>query len=157
LRPFDRLTSDDFRQDLEINFLGAVRVLQHYLQHLKQAEQSSVVLFSTVAAQTGMPFHTSIAAAKGALEGFARSLAAELSPAVRVNVVAPSLTDTPLAEHLLKTDRQRDAAARRHPMGRYGEPADAAELARFLLSRRASWITGQVVAVDGGLSSLQKL
>ena len=157
LRPFERLSQDDFRHDLEVNFLGAVRVVQQALPALRRSKRGSVVLLSTVATQTGMPFHASISAAKGALEGFARAIAAELAPDVRVNVVAPSLTETPLAERLLRSERQREAAAERHPMKRFGAPEDIAQAVCFLLSKRAAWMTGQVVAVDGGLSTLRLL
>ncbi|UCE03572.1 MAG: SDR family oxidoreductase [Candidatus Latescibacterota bacterium] len=156
LRPFASLSVENFRRDLELNFIGGVRALQNYLPGL-QAEGASVVLFSTVAVRIGMPMHTSVAAAKGAVEGFARSLAAELAPRVRVNVLAPSLTDTPLAARLLRTDRQREAAAKRHPMARFGQPADFADAACFLLSPGSAWMTGQVVHVDGGLSTLRPL
>ncbi len=157
LRPFQRLSIEDFVSDLEINFLGAVRVLQRYLEPLRRSERGSVVFFSTVAVQNGMPFHASIAAAKGAVEAFARAVAAEFAPTLRVNVVAPSLTETPLAERLLRSERQREAAAQRHPMRRLGRPRDIAELTVFLLSERSSWMTGQVIGVDGGLSTLRAL
>lgn len=135
--------------------MGAVRAVRAALPALKAAQQASIVLFSTVAVGTGMPMHASIAAAKGAVEGLARSLAAELAPQIRVNVIAPSLTDTPLAAGLLRTDRQRESAAKRHPLERVGHVEDIASAARFLLSDQSSWVSGQVVNVDGGLGALR--
>jgi NAD(P)-dependent dehydrogenase (short-subunit alcohol dehydrogenase family) len=156
LQPFDRLSETSFREDFEVNLMGAVRALKMALPALKAAPQASVVLFSTVAVATGMPMHASIAAAKGAVEGLTRSLAAEFAPRVRVNAIAPSLTDTPLAGKLLRTEKQRTAAGDRHPLERIGEPDDLAAVAAFLLSDAASWMTGQVIAVDGGLGSLRR-
>jgi NAD(P)-dependent dehydrogenase (short-subunit alcohol dehydrogenase family) len=155
LKPFRSISNHDFETDWQIHFLGAVKALRFYGEALKKSGNASVVLFSTVAVQTGMPFHTSVAAAKGAVEGFARALAAEWAPSVRVNVIAPSLTDTPLAEKLLKGDERRKAAADRHPLKRFGQPEDLADAARFLLSEESSWITGQIIHVDGGMSSLK--
>lgn len=154
LRPFKGSKIEQFQTDFEINFLHMVRILQRILPQLTAAEQSSVVLFSTVAVTTGMPFHSSIAAAKGAVEGFARSIAAEYAPKIRVNVVAPSLTDTPLAEKFLNTETKQEKSAERHPLKRYGQPQDIAQAAVFLLSDASSWMTGQVMAVDGGMSAL---
>lgn len=157
LRSFRSLGLSDFRQDLEVNLLGAVRFLQAVQPRLVGLEgrPASVVLFSTVAVSQGMPMHASVAAAKGAVEGLARSLAAEWAPKVRVNVIAPALTDTPLAARLLSSPEKRDAMAARYPLKRFGTPADAAALARFLLSSESGWITGQVLGLDGGLSRLR--
>ena len=157
LRSFRSLQPADFRRDLEINLLGAVRFLQAVQPRLKGPDggTASVVLFSTVAAGQGMPMHASVAAAKAAVEGLTRSLAAEWAPQVRVNAIAPALVDTPLAARLLSSPEKRDALAARHPLKRIGEPADAAALARFLLSAESGWITGQVLGVDGGLSTLR--
>ena len=156
LRPFNRLTPEDFLADLNQNLLGAVTVIQKCLPSLKKAGGASIVLFSTVAAKLGMPFHTSIAASKGAIEGFAKSLAAELSAAnIRVNVVAPSLSDTSLASPLLSTDEKKLAAAKRHPLQRIGSAEDSARVVEFLLSEKSSWITGQIIGVDGGLGSVK--
>lgn len=154
LKPINRLNTDDFLNDLTINFLSAVKVFQNYLPLIKKSSQASVVFFSTVAVIQGMPFHVSISAAKAALEGFAKSAAAELAPTVRVNVVAPSLTNTPLASVLLNTDAKRENAANRHPLKRVGSVEDIARAAVFLLTE-AKWITGQVLHVDGGLSTLK--
>lgn len=156
LKPFGRLSDDDFRKDWELNVLGAVRTLQAAMPSLKAAPSASVVLFSTTAVSTGMPMHASIAAAKGAVEGLSRSLAAELAPGIRVNAIAPSLTDTPLAAGLLRTDRQRAAAQDRHPLGRIGKPADIAAAAEFLLSPESAWVTGQVLHVDGGIGGVRR-
>jgi NAD(P)-dependent dehydrogenase (short-subunit alcohol dehydrogenase family) len=155
LKPFTRFTDADFIYDLNINLLGAIRSIRLFLPSLKKSSQASIVLFSTVAAQTGMPYHTSIAAAKGAVEGFARSLAAELAPKVRVNVIAPSLTRTALAATLLSTPEKEAAGAKRHPLGRVGEAKDCAEMVAFLLSEKSSWVTGQIFHVDGGMSSIK--
>lgn len=155
LKPVRGLKAEDVRRDFEVNALGALRVLQAVYKPLKAASSASVVLFSTVAVQQGMPYHASVAMAKGAVEGLGRSLAAELAPTVRVNVIAPSLTDTPLASRLLSTGERREASASRHPLKRLGEARDMASLAGFLLSDEASWITGQVIGVDGGLSSIK--
>ncbi len=155
LKPFTQLSTEDFMGDLQVNFLGAIKTLQRYQNNLEAAEGASVVLFSTVAVQTGMGFHASVAGAKGALEGLTRSLASEWAPAIRVNAVAPSLTDTPLAARLLRTENQRKQFAAKHSLGRIGDPKDPAEAAAFLLTDRASWITGQVLPVDGGMGSLR--
>ncbi|MEX8548475.1 MAG: SDR family NAD(P)-dependent oxidoreductase [Mucilaginibacter sp.] len=158
LKPFQRLQREDFLNDFTLNVLGAVTLVQQSLRALKNAEMASVVLFSTVAARTGMSYHTSIAASKGAIESLAVSLAAEfVSSKIRVNAIAPSLTNTPLAQHLLNTEEKQEASAKRHPLGKYGQPDDMANAARFLLSDESSWITGQIIGIDGGLSSLKPL
>ncbi|WP_295399740.1 SDR family oxidoreductase [uncultured Thiocystis sp.] len=156
LSPFQRLTDEAFRDDFELNLLGAVRVIRAALPALKAAPASSIVLFSTVAVGVGMPMHASVAAAKGAVEGLTRALAAELAPGIRVNAIAPSLTDTPLASGLLKTDRQREAAAERHPLGRVGQAGELAAAAMYLLSTEASWMTGQILRLDGGMSHVRR-
>lgn len=153
LKPFGRLKKEDFITDFEINVWGAAKVLQQFHDPLKKAN-GSVVLFSTVAVSQGMPYHASVAASKGALEGLTRSLAAEWSPQVRVNVIAPSVTDTPMASRLVGTPERKEASAHRHPLQRIGEPGDIASVAKMLLE--SPWITGQVIGVDGGMSTLRK-
>lgn len=156
LKPFHRISLEDFQTDLNINLLGAIRILQASFKSLKKADSASVVLFSTVAAKLGMNFHSSIATAKAAVEGLGKSLAAEWSMhGIRVNMIAPSLTNTPLAEKLLATDDRKEASNKRHPIGRYGETKDLSEMAVFLLGENASWITGQTIGIDGGVGSLK--
>lgn len=154
LRPFKGLKPDAFENDLQINFISLVKVIQSVLPNLTASSQSSIVLFSSVAASMGMPFHTSVAAAKGAIEGFAKALAAEYAPKIRVNVIAPSLTDTPLADKFLNNDVKREKSAERHPLKRVGTSEDMAQMASFLLSEKSSWISGQIFHVDGGMSTL---
>lgn len=156
LKPFNRLSPEDFLEDFQQNVAGAVRIIQKCLPALRKSGSASVVLFSSVAAKVGMPFHTSVAASKGALEGFARSLAAEFAAyKIRVNVIAPSLSDTNLAAQLLSTDEKREASAKRHPLQRIGSAEDSAQVAAFLVSEQSSWITGQVIGVDGGLGNIK--
>lgn len=154
LRPFRGLKPEAFEQDLQINFINLVKVIQAILPNLTASNQSSIVLFSSVAASMGMPFHTSVAAAKGAIEGFTKALAAEYAPKIRVNVIAPSLTDTPLAEKFLSNDDKKEKSAQRHPLKRVGTSDDMAQMASFLLSEKSSWISGQIFHVDGGMSTL---
>ncbi|MBK1856427.1 SDR family oxidoreductase [Verrucomicrobiaceae bacterium 5K15] len=155
LKPFHRLSQEEMMNEWKLNALGAAHSVQQALPSLKQAEHASVVMFSTVAVQTGLPFHASIAMAKGAVEGLTRALAAELSPAIRVNAIAPSLTDTQLAEPLLNSDQKRQASAERHPLKRVGMPSEIASLAAWLLSDDARFMTGQILHADGGMSSVR--
>ncbi|WPP50674.1 SDR family NAD(P)-dependent oxidoreductase [Catalinimonas niigatensis] len=158
LKPFQGLKVKDFQQDLEINVLGAIKVIGACTKKLKNANGASIVLFSTVAVQLGLNYHTSVATAKGALEGFGRSLAAEFaSKNIRVNLIAPSLTDTPLAKNLLSTEEKKEASDQRHPLGRYGKPADIAHMAMYLLADHSGWVSGQVMHIDGGLSTLRAI
>ena len=155
LKPFQRLTIEDFMEDLQVNFLGAVKTIQACLARLRKSKGASVVLFSTVAVKTGMPFHASVAGAKAAVEGLTRSLAAEFAPRIRFNAIAPSLTDTPLAQNLLSSDEKRQGSADRHPLKRVGTPQEIADLAVHLLSDAGAWLTGQIIHIDGGMSSLR--
>ena len=154
LRPFRGLKLETFESDMQINFFSMVKVIQSILPQLTASNQSSIVLFSSVAASMGMPFHTSVAAAKGAIEGFAKALAAEYAPKIRVNVIAPSLTNTPLADKFLNNETKQEKSAERHPLKRFGQPEDLAQMASFLLSQNSSWISGQIMHVDGGMSTL---
>lgn len=156
LKPFHRISMAEFQQELEVNFFGAVRVLQACLKGLKKSSGASVVFYSTVAVQTGMGFHAGISSAKGAVEGLTRSLAAEWAPSkIRVNAIAPSLTETPLANALLSTSEKKEASDKRHPLGRIGTAQDIAEATVFLLSPKSSWMTGQILHIDGGMSNLK--
>jgi len=155
LRPFERIKPADFMNDYQLQVVGAIKILQAVLPRLKKATNASIILFSTVAVQNGLPFHSQVSASKGAIEGLTKALAAELAPAVRVNCIAPSLTDTPLAAGLLNTDQKREANALRHPLKKIGTADDIANMAAFLISEKAGWITGQVVHVDGGMSSIK--
>lgn len=156
LKPFGRISESDFINDFKINVVGAASSIQESLKSLKNSSSASVVLISSVAARTGMAFHASIATSKAAIEGLAISLAAELSGyQIRVNVVAPSLTDTPLASKLLNTPEKMEAVAKRHPLGKYGTVKDISAAIAFLLSAESSWITGQIIPVNGGLGNLK--
>jgi NAD(P)-dependent dehydrogenase (short-subunit alcohol dehydrogenase family) len=156
LKPFHRISIGDFQNEMEVNFFGAVRILQACHKGLKKSSSPAVVLYSTVAVQTGMGFHAGIASAKGAVEGLTRSLAAEWAPSkIRVNAIAPSLTETPLASTLLSTPERKESSDKRHPLGRIGTAEDIAGATVFLLSPKSSWMTGQILHIDGGMSNLK--
>jgi 3-oxoacyl-[acyl-carrier protein] reductase len=153
LKPFRSLKQIDFLNELEINVLGAINSIQKYSPKLK--ESSSIVLFSTVAVQIGMPFHSAVSVAKGAVEGLTRALAAEFSPKIRVNCIAPSLTQTKMAEKFLSTPEKQEAAGQRHPLKTVGQKEDMANAVTFLLNDTSKWMTGQILHIDGGMSSLR--
>lgn len=155
LRPFSRIKPQDFVDDFNLQVVGAVKVIQAVLSRLKKAENPAIVLFSTVAVQSGFNFHSQISASKGAVEGLTKALAAEFAPKIRVNCIAPSLTDTPLAAPLLNTEQKLEANAQRHPLKRIGKTEDLANAAAFLLSEKSTWITGQIIHIDGGMSTLK--
>ncbi|MFB3387044.1 SDR family NAD(P)-dependent oxidoreductase [Flavobacterium sp. LAR06] len=151
LKPVLSLSIDDFRQDFEINVIGAVKVIQHYLPVLKRGKNPSIVLFSTVAAKLGMPFHSSIAAAKSAVEGLVKSLGAELAPVVRINAIAPTITETSLSASILRNDRMKENMVERHPMKNYLKAQEVAQMADYLISDKAGSISGQIFQMDYGL------
>ncbi len=154
LKPFGRITPQDFVADFQLQLVGAVKVIQQLIPNLKRGN-GAVVLYSTVAVQSGFSFHSQVASSKGAVEGLTKSLAAEYAPTLRFNCIAPSLTQTPLAAKLLTNEERIKANDERHPMKRIGQPEDIASLSAFLLSDESSWITGQVIHVDGGMSTLK--
>lgn len=155
LKPINQLSIDDFKNDFEINVLGAVKVIQKYLNALKQGENTSIVLFSSVASKLGMPFHASIATAKSGVEGLVKSLGAELAPSIRINAIAPTVTSTKLASKLLRNERMIDNMTERHPLKKYLNPEEVAEMASFLLSDKAASISGQVFEMDCGIVSFK--
>ena len=155
LRPFKGMKLEAFQSDFEINVLGAIRSLKSVLTHLSASGNAAVVLYSTVAVQTGMPFHSSVAASKGAIEGLTRSLAAEFAPKIRVNAIAPSLVNTPLASKFLNNEAKMDKANERHPLGRVGTAKEIAQATTFLLGEQSSWMTGRVLQLDGGIGNLK--
>jgi NAD(P)-dependent dehydrogenase (short-subunit alcohol dehydrogenase family) len=155
LKPFGRIKPEDFTSDFNLQVGGFIKILQAVQPNLKKSEHASVVVFSTVAVQIGMPFHAQVSVSKGAIEGLTKALAAEFAPSIRVNCIAPSLTETPLAAQLLNTEEKKAAIALRHPLKKIGTAADVANMASFLLSEKAGWITGQVMHVDGGMGSVK--
>jgi NAD(P)-dependent dehydrogenase (short-subunit alcohol dehydrogenase family) len=155
LKPINRLSLEDFKNDFEINVLGAVKTIQKYLTVLKNGNKPSIVLFSTVAAKLGMPFHASVAASKSAVEGLTKSLGAELAPTIRVNAIAPTVTDTELASKLLRNDRMIENMNERHPLKKYLQPEEVADMATFLLSEKAASLSGQVFEMDCGIVSFK--
>ena len=155
LKPIARLKLDEFRDDFEINVIGAVKAIQKYLPILKEGKSPSILLFSTVASKLGMPFHASVAAAKSAVEGLTKSLGAELAPTIRVNAIAPTVTDTDLASKLLRNDRMIENITERHPLKKYLHPKEVADMASFLISEKANSISGQIFELDCGIVSFK--
>jgi len=151
LKPFSRFKIEEFQSDFEINVLGAVKAIQKYLPQLKQSNKSTILLFSTVATKLGMPFHTSIASAKSAVEGLVKSLGAELAPKIRINAIAPTVTNTTLAEKLLRNDAMKEAIAERHPLKKFLIPQEVADMADFLISEKSGSMSGQIISLDCGI------
>lgn len=154
LKPFHRIVPEKFTEDYQLQVVGAIKVLQEILPKLKKSEAASILLFSSVAVQTGFSFHTQVSASKGAIEGLTKSLAAELAPNIRVNAIAPSITNTPLSSKLLNSEAKIAANEDRHPLKKIGRPEDIANMASFLLSEQSSWMTGQILTIDGGISTI---
>ncbi|MDC1068177.1 SDR family oxidoreductase [Candidatus Kapabacteria bacterium] len=157
LKPFHRFKEEDFLNDFKLQVLGATKVIQQLLPKLKKSKAGSIVLFSTVAVQSGFSYHSQVAMSKGAIEGLTRSLASEFAPSIRVNAIAPSLTKTGLASKFLNTEEKINLQSDKNPLKRVGEAIDVAQAATFLLSEKSSWITGQIIHVDGGFSSIKML
>lgn len=155
LKPISRLSLDDFREDFEINVLGAVKAIQKYLPKLKSGTNPNILLFSTVASKLGMPFHASIATAKSGVEGLVKSLGAELAPTIRINAIAPTVTNTELASKLLRNDRMIENITERHPLKKFLNPEEVAHMAEFLISDKAASISGQVFQMDCGIVSFK--
>ena len=155
LKPFNRLSVEDFKTDFEINVIGAVKCLQAYTKALAKSESASVVLFSTVATKLGMPFHASVATAKSAVEGLTKSVAADLAPKIRVNAIAPTITDTELAAKFLRNERMIESTIQRHPLKKYLEPSEVAAMAEYLISDVSKSISGQIFNLDCGIVSLK--
>lgn len=155
LKPIGRLSLDEFRADYEINVIGAVKAIQKYLNIIKNGDHPSIVLFSTVATKLGMPFHASVAAAKSGVEGLVKSLGAELATTLRINAIAPTVTNTDLASKLLRNDKMIENITERHPMKKFLQPQDVANMAEFLLSVKSSSISGQIFEMDYGIVSFK--
>ena len=155
LKPFNRIKEEEFIQDYKLQVTGAIKVIQACLPLLKKSNNASIVLFSTVAVKMGFSFHSLVSTSKGAVEGLCKSLAAELAPFIRVNCIAPSITNTPLAANLLSSQEKIDANAQRHPLKKIGNAQDIANMAAYLLKEESGWVTGQVFHIDGGMSSIK--
>lgn len=155
LGPIRGISAESLTEEFRLNVIGAITCIQAALQPLKKSGSGSIVMFSTVAVGQGMPMHSTVASVKGAIEGLTRSMAAELAPTIRVNAIAPALVDTPLAQRLLSSDEKKAAMGKRHPLGRVGDVDDIAAAAHFLLAGESTWITGQILGIDGGLSALK--
>jgi len=156
LKPFHRFTDEDFIEDFKLQVLGATKIIKDLLPKIKKSKDASIVLFSTIAVQSGFSFHSQVAISKGAIEGLTRSLAAELAPTIRVNAIAPSLTNTNLASKFLNTPEKFSLQSNNNPLNKVGEAKDVAEAALYLLLEKSSWVTGQVLHIDGGFSKIKQ-
>jgi NAD(P)-dependent dehydrogenase (short-subunit alcohol dehydrogenase family) len=155
LKPIKLLTNKDFREDFEINVIGAVTAIKTYLSSLEKSNNPSIVLFSSVATSLGMPYHSSIAASKSGLEGLVKSLGAELASKIRINAIAPTVTDTDLSSKLMRNTKMKELLAERHPLKKYLTPQEVAEMATYLISEKSSPITGQIFKLDCGIVSFK--
>ena len=155
LRPFKGLKPSVFLEDFNINVMGCIEILQKVLPKIQAAENASIVMFSTVAVKVGMPFHSSVSSSKGAIEGLTRALAAEFAPKIRVNAIAPSILETPMSEKFLNSETKLDNARNRHPLKEIGSADDVSEVVKFLLEDNSKWMTGQIISIDGGMSSVK--
>ena len=155
LKPIGRISLDEFREDFEINVIGAVKVIQKYLPILKKSNNASILLFSTVATKLGMPYHSTVAASKSAIDGLVKTLGAELSPKIRVNAIAPTITKTDLASKLLRNEKVIENMIERHPLKKILMPEEVSKMAKFLISKNASSISGQIFNLDAGIVSFK--
>ena len=156
LKPFHRFTDEDFMEDFQLQVLGATKIIRQLLPRLKKTEDASIILFSTIAVQSGFNFHSQVAMSKGAIEGLTRSLAAELAPLIRVNAIAPSLTDTNLASRFISTPEKHKHQSEKNPLKKIGTARDIAHASVFLMTPKSSWITGQIIHIDGGDSKIKQ-
>lgn len=155
LKPILQLKEEDFVNDFNINVLGAIKTVKTYLNNLKKGDDPSLLFFSTVAVGQGMPFHSSVSVAKAGIEGLTKSLAAELAPSIRVNCIAPTITRTDMAQRILRNEKIEENIANKHPLKKICEAKDISDMADFLISHNAKNITGQIMHVDGGMSTLK--
>ncbi|WP_397362465.1 SDR family NAD(P)-dependent oxidoreductase [Olleya sp. R77988] len=155
LKPLGRLKLEDFREDFEVNVIGAVKSIQKYIEPLKKGQNPSIILFSTVATKLGMPFHASVAASKSAIEGLVKSIGAELAPTVRINAIATTVKDTTLASKLLRNEKMIENMTQRHPLKKFLNPQEVADMVAFLTSSKAASISGQIFEMDCGIVSFK--
>ena len=155
LKPISRISLDEFREDFEINVIGAIKAIQKYLPCLKKSNDASILLFSTVATKLGMPYHSSVAASKSAIDGLVKTLGAELAPKIRVNAIAPTITKTDLASKFLRNEKVIENMIERHPLKKILMPEEVSKMAKFLVSKDASSISGQIFNLDAGIVSFK--
>ena len=153
LKPLKLIKKSDFMQSFNLNLVSAAEIIKALADNLKK-NKGSIILFSTVAVKQGFPNHAVVSSAKGAVEGLTLALAAEFAPNIRVNCIAPSLTKSKISEFILKNEKMAESIAKLHPLKRVGEGSDSSSIAKFLLSKESSWITGQIFGVDGGRSTV---